>query len=175
MPVIFGCMHRCILLHNFSSSRGGRAGGHLATQLTLVLPIMTFLGRTHASKVSFLVWRRNHAAGQLSFATRSESRPRHASEGQLSGDELEGRLGWTRQAAGRRGQLCGQEMLCAGDRLVPASGAAVPMRELVFQQHVRLVGKKAEANDGVVDIWQIELSRSCKAGDTSRNGESMRK
>ena len=61
----------------------------------------------------------------------------------------------------------------SGDQLVPASGAAVPMRELVFQQSVRLVGEKIEANDGVIDIWQVELPGRCEAWHTTRNRESV--
>jgi hypothetical protein len=46
---------------------------------------------------------------QLFFATRSETRPRHAGEGQLSGYELEGRFGSTRPfAAAHDGQLWGR-------------------------------------------------------------------
>jgi hypothetical protein len=50
-----------------------------------------------AAKVGLLAPRRNPGVGhQGSFATHSKTRPRHAGEGQLPGDESEGRLGSTR-------------------------------------------------------------------------------
>lgn len=62
-----------------------------------------------------------------------------------------------------------------GDLLIPASRAAVPMRQLVFQQSVRLVGKKSQANEDVVDICQVEFSGHGEARHSTRNRESVRK
>lgn len=56
-----------------------------------------------ASTDCYLAWPRPHARGhQPSFAVRSKTRPRQASERQLSGDELESRFGSTRPYAGAR-------------------------------------------------------------------------
>lgn len=82
-----------------SPAIGGRSPGPLS------------FGFDKASDDSFTAMSPNRPQARLghqrSFATRSKTRPRHAGEGQLSGDELEGSLGSTRpSAAGRPALPC---------------------------------------------------------------------
>lgn len=58
-----------------------------------------------------------HNGHQLSFTTRSKTRPRHAGEGQISRDGLERRFGPTRPGVGTRERLLSRLDLMSGVKL----------------------------------------------------------